>query len=375
MEEHVQEEMQQIPTGTVIDIQSLIVPITEDSPCGEYLIYSTEYDKIRDARSEDNPNLPLGVWEHELKKADWNEVIILCEQYLTEKSKDLLIAGGLCEAATNIHGLAGLHDGLTLILQLSKIFWDTIYPRLDEDDYSSRVAPYIWLNKTLTEHCQLIKITTETHENERSFTYADWIEAKHLQQVSHGDPEQLEQARSRGKATQEDINRAATSVDNNFFVTLTQQLNNSITVIRAIEALLDEKCGKEAPGFITLRNRLEAIATKTTSWIRQDELPPPIIQEELEEEHATDGIIPQQILAPKPHAITDREAAYRILSEAADYLLTIEPHSPAPYLVKRAVSWGNMSLSELFIELMGEGRDLGSTLTLLGITERDQQQF
>lgn len=49
-------------------------------------------------------------------------------------------------------------------------------------------------------------------------------------------------------------------------------------------------------------------------------------------------------------APTSREDAYRQLLLIADYLARTEPHSPVPYLIKRAVEWGNKPLSELLAE-------------------------
>ena len=47
-----------------------------------------------------------------------------------------------------------------------------------------------------------------------------------------------------------------------------------------------------------------------------------------------------------------------------------EPHSPCPYLVKRAVAWGKMPLAELLQELVrGEG-DLQELYGLLGMHVR-----
>lgn len=67
--------------------------------------------------------------------------------------------------------------------------------------------------------------------------------------------------------------------------------------------------------------------------------------------------------------IRNRADAYRRLSEAADYLLKTEPHSPTPYLVKRAVEWGHMSLFEVFQQIVrneGEMEELDRLLRLTG---------
>src|SRR6185503_19324890 len=66
--------------------------------------------------------------------------------------------------------------------------------------------------------------------------------------------------------------------------------------------------------------------------------------------------------------IRSRADAYRRLSEAADYLLRTEPHSPTPYLVKRAVEWGNMSLPELLQQIVRNEGELNEMDRLLRLT-------
>ena len=72
---------------------------------------------------------------------------------------------------------------------------------------------------------------------------------------------------------------------------------------------------------------------------------------------------------PPPPSFSSREQAYASLSAIADYLMRTEPHSPAPWLVKRAVSWGGMTLAELLDELLGQGENLASIKKLLGMTK------
>lgn len=68
--------------------------------------------------------------------------------------------------------------------------------------------------------------------------------------------------------------------------------------------------------------------------------------------------------------IRDREQAYRQLEEAARFLLRTEPHSPAPYLVMRAVSWGHMSLGELLAELLPDESNVRHLHLLLGLDQK-----
>jgi hypothetical protein len=67
--------------------------------------------------------------------------------------------------------------------------------------------------------------------------------------------------------------------------------------------------------------------------------------------------------------IISREDAYRRLAEAADYLFQSEPHSPVPYLVHRAISWGQMPLHQLLPEMTRGRGDLSLFMELLGLHE------
>ena len=65
--------------------------------------------------------------------------------------------------------------------------------------------------------------------------------------------------------------------------------------------------------------------------------------------------------------IRSRAEAYQRLAEAADYLMHTEPHSPVSYLIKRAVTWGSMPLTELLQEIVSDHNDLQAILILLGM--------
>jgi type VI secretion system protein ImpA len=77
--------------------------------------------------------------------------------------------------------------------------------------------------------------------------------------------------------------------------------------------------------------------------------------------------------APAPVAADHARAradAYRKLAEAAHTLMRIEPHSPTPYLVFRAIAWGEMSLAELMRHFISSGYDLKSLYAMLGMEEK-----
>jgi type VI secretion system ImpA family protein len=154
------------------------------------------------------------------------------------------------------------------------------------------------------------------------------------------------------------------------------ELRQVLGALGELGALLESRCGEHAPGFRRFNGHLVAIQRLALRVLeeRHDELPaaapgdeslPAWISAAGEEEDGGYGDADDGISGSGP--IRSRAEAYRRLAEAADYLLRTEPHSPAPYLVKRAVTWGSMSLSELLHELLQTGSDLNTIYSLLGI--------
>jgi len=77
---------------------------------------------------------------------------------------------------------------------------------------------------------------------------------------------------------------------------------------------------------------------------------------------------PQEISPGPLGPIRSRAEAYQRLAEAADFLQRTEPHSPTPYLVRRAIQWGNMDLRELLPHLIRNDHALLEVAQLLNIS-------
>ena len=93
--------------------EDLLNPIDGPNPSGVNLRYEPIYDKIKEARrEEDQP--PPGMTERDRKVADNSLVIKLTKDALTNKTKDLQLVAWLTEALLKQQGFAGLKDGLFL---------------------------------------------------------------------------------------------------------------------------------------------------------------------------------------------------------------------------------------------------------------------
>ena len=161
----------------VFDVASLLKPISRANPTGESLRYEGTYDAVRKARSQDDENLPRGIWETTPKRANWVEVETLCLKALKQQSKDLQIAIWLTEAGFMRHGLGGLADGLSVMSGLMETFWDDLHPHMPEDEPEFRAAPIEWLSDQMAVRLRLLPLNLATGENARPFCLSDWQRA------------------------------------------------------------------------------------------------------------------------------------------------------------------------------------------------------
>ncbi len=146
-------------------------PLPGDNTVGEYLRYETIYDRIQDARIEEDKSIPQGVWERDHKKADWHVAKSTCIQALETMSKDLQIAVWLLESLLHIEGFSGVKDGISILSRLCERFWGNIHPELEEGDMDARLSPFIWMNEKLSIQLKFIQITMPKTEDSHPYNF------------------------------------------------------------------------------------------------------------------------------------------------------------------------------------------------------------
>lgn len=369
------------------EVERLLEPIAGEKPTGLSLRYDAVYQAIAEARREDDPTLPQGDWEHALKRADWPAVERLCVDVLTKRSKDIQVAAWLAEAWLHRHGLRGLVDGLALVNELGARYWDAVHPQIEDGDVDYRVAPYAWINENLSLTTRLtVPLAEDQSADGRKLTLADWEEALRIENLSRKDSEVAAAAEKAKKITRNAFLTSVSLTPAAAFSQLLGELADCTEVIAAIESLLDEKLGENSPGLGRLRGTMESMKKAVREFggepapkkPSRDERKPAAgsaaTARRAETARTQETILmadPSNEGAVAPVAtsgpIRSREEAYRRLSEAADYLLRTEPHSPSPYLVMRAVTWGRMPLTDLLQELVQSESDLVQLYTLLGM--------
>ena len=356
-----------------IDLERLLMPISGARPSGEPLRYSGLYDQIQEARREDDPALPQGVWKTELKKADWPEVERLCLDALETRSKDLQLAAWLLEAWIHLDDAAGAAQGFQLLAGLCESYWDSLHPEIEGDDLESRLAPLWWIDERLSETLRMhVALSRPEGDGSLAYTLADWESACHLENLARTNPAVLQAADGDpGKVTPPKFLASVSLTPAVFYTALLADLHAALEAIGSLAAFLESRCGSQVPGFRRVAAGLGAIQQMAARIVEEKpressepdddeggEVAMPLWAEETEGEA-------EPVYAGGP--IRSRAEAFRRLAEAADFLMRTEPHSPVPYLVKRAVGWGSLSLAELLQELLRDGSELKTIYNLLGM--------
>ncbi|HKR00314.1 MAG TPA: type VI secretion system protein TssA [Pyrinomonadaceae bacterium] len=355
-----------------IDLEKLSSPISEERPAGEYLRYEGTYDRIREARREDDPTLSQGIYKTELKRADWRAVANICMEALETRTKDLQIGAWLMEAWLRLYGFAGCRDGLQLLRELMERFWEHVHPQLNEGDPEDRIHSFVWINEKLSMQLKLIPLTAPQAGDLVACSFADWEIACRLEQLGQRDPKELQAAEASGQVTLVRFQTSAGLTDTHFFMELSEELSGALTACLAVDELLEEKFGRNSPGLERFKETLGAIQHLVADILHaRPEAPYLSSAPEQEMVPVDEGHEPgREIWSANP--IRSRAEAYWRLTEAAEYLLRTEPHSPTPYLVKRAVEWGSMSLFEVFQQIIRNEGEMQEINRLLRLTNQEE---
>lgn len=362
-------------------LDAILAPFPGVSPAGRSMRYDSLYMAIRQSRQQDDATLPMGDWERPLKKADWKAVAAQCLELLSRHSKDLQVAAWLCEAWIHLHQIDGLIAGTEVLAGLVGRFWDSLHPQIEGDDDDARAAPFIWINdnlsRTLLLHLEILRVPDCVPS---VVTLAQWGQTL-VQDVQTDVDAAADSSLNERMLTRSDITASANGANLTRLIGLHRQLDTAIEKWGHLATLLDEKMKINSPSVAKVGDVLRRISRVTSDLIdgRGREASAgagaaavPAGVSAMVVEHGASMKTGASILDTF-HAnggtFTSREEAYRHLELVAKYLQATEPHSPTPYLIKRAVAWGRMSLAELLKEAMQEDGDIGRFYSFLGIKD------
>lgn len=361
-----------------LSIDALLAPIDGGSHggAGEDLTFSVLFDEIKEDRRADPAYLPQGEWQTELKQSDWGKVIQLTSDALIEQSKDLQLAGWLCEGLAHREGFEGIGFGLTFVARLLDDYWTTLYPELDEADLDERAARLEWLVNALIDVTRSLPLVAGDEHG-----LADYDESRQVENQARNDPDAMDRALREGKINDEIFQRSVVLTSTEFLLERHAAIVASLDALAQLDEVADRRFGREAPSFAALEKVLGQCRDLTERWLRErgadvvapmePVMPEPVAGTPERVEPRFDmpaAAQPEGELRTKPNS---RDEAFEMLTGVARYFKEREPHSPVPYLIERAIKWGRMPLEDWLKDVIKDHGVIDSIRDTLGTQPRD----
>ncbi|PIZ33563.1 MAG: type VI secretion system protein TssA [Alphaproteobacteria bacterium CG_4_10_14_0_8_um_filter_37_21] len=362
---------------TIID-ENLLAPLSENSGVGQYLRYDPLYDEIRQARKEEDETLSQGIWQHDLKKADFVTVEALCAEALEFRTKDIQIVSWLTDSWISLDSVEGFARGLALCKEMVSTYWSNIYPQEDEDGYEARVRLFEWMNEQFANRLMTVPLTYKSMTQEHAIlTLADWLAALNTETIAKRAADYqkaLDAVSAKGAITLSVFRKNLNTSDAKFLQKLFACTTKAQEELQELIVVIGKKLGKQATGFSRVKTCLDDILRIVKSTLEQRELPLFFDDVASDEEvllttapPQTDYIQTQEALAPQKttpaedslskleadgvRSISERKDAYQALREIGQFLQTLDPHSPAPSLLEIIVDWESKSLPDILESL------------------------
>jgi type VI secretion system protein ImpA len=347
-----------VSSAPVLDLDTLLQPIPGDNPAGEPLpdTLRMELDTIR--REPIPGDDTTSHW-----KADWPTVLRVTTDTLTGTGKDIAAATRLVEAATKLHGVAGLRDGLRLLQRMVTECWDRMHPvPADGDTTDIRESPIIWLN-----------------DIGRGARFPQTVASIPLLRVQTGSFSALD---SRNKELKAAFDEAVASAKAPVLESLRTTHADLLAAKQALADLATALSARRVdpdntPDYASL-DTSGNIGTAIERCVETVEdvakrrnfplVPPTPGAASAPGEHAATAGGPD---APAATAGT-RDGLYRQIEQIAGVLRRIEPHSPIPYILERCVRMGAMPFPELMRAIVRENATLDELDRLLGIEKKSE---
>lgn len=335
----------------LLDFQSLLAPIPGDSPAGAPVAFDIR-EKLEENRKEDNPEdfaADDPMRPEKFKKADWKAIIRQATDLLTSKSKDLLVAARLTEALVKENGYAGLRDGFHLMRQMVGDCWDRLQPEIEDGDVEVRATAFNWLDDPdrgarFPTSLRLVPIVVG---GSGAYSYSDWRRSQD----------------GTGSVSRDDFEKAVSESSVEHCQQVADDLQQAREELKGLLETLNGKMQQAAPGLTSVRQAVEECNTLAKQILGLKGVGSGA-------EEAAPGSPAPAGGAARP--ASGRAEIYRQLGQLAGALQQIEPHSPIPYLLKRAVELGNLSFPELIKELVRDANVLTDVQRFVGIKEKTE---
>ncbi|MBV9876257.1 MAG: type VI secretion system protein TssA [Verrucomicrobia bacterium] len=325
----------------MIVAEELLKPVSEEAPCGEDLSYDPGFQAM-ETKARGTPETQFS----EAKPPDWKEVRSLGLE-LFVRSKDLRVAVILAVAELELSGLPGFREVLALVTGLLERYWDNFHPQLDpgeNNDPLERMNIVASLATPIGSYGDHLRVL----ERLRSAPLCDSIQMGrfslshilHAETGGGGGGDSATPSLSQIEAAFRDSNQDE-------LVQNYRNLNESFAFVEAIDEYLTRTVGaSKAPDLTLLSDELKSMRERIAPY-----LPTGLVTgEALSAGSETSG---SAVTAPVSIQgdLQSREDVVRLLNKILEYYVRVEPSSPVPLILKRAVRLARMDFVQIIKDM------------------------
>lgn len=339
---------------TILDIDSLLIEIPGDAPCGPDLEYDRLLVALKEA-AEGRPERQMGESIIPGKDPDWPVVKRQAIELYT-RTKDIRVTIYLIRALLALDHLSGFGIGISLMRQLLERYWDAVHPQLDsedDDDPTMRLSNL----KELTDLSLLNAIRVSP------LAKAVGVGSCSMRDLAIASGDVIVSADSTvDPPTLAAINAVFASCKQDELRTTIESVKRTIEDVVAIERFVNQKVG--AAHTFSLEEL--SYVLKQADRILQEYAPTPVEQSgtalQSNDPHEVPNLEGGQSMKNNPYGgstmlgeIRSREDVILALDKVCEYYRRYEPSSPVPLLIQRSRRLVSMNFLDIIRDLAPAG--------------------
>ncbi|NUW69223.1 ImpA family type VI secretion system protein [Vibrio coralliilyticus] len=384
-------------------LKELLTPISGDNPSGRYLkLERDEYRKLRNLYNisqssfrelvetlEASQDLSLV----EKNNKNWHALCNSLLEVMVNQTKDLeLLCWYTVGQVFTSSPYQNLSTASTALVGFVELFWSTLNPCIPEEKIKS--SNNIEMQKELVRFRlkPLYQLTGESQDS--TALYAPLQMMKLVGDITYGDFVRAEKSGSLNELKDIVLSFNSVSVDETL-----KSLSKIYQDFGAAENVISAECQKvgiSAVNFKFIKANIENLINAIRYLVggvhilwplddnynlitEENKLSTDTIKENSQTTNPLENVqqknvvvAVEQHLTAANRIINDREQAFSELRKISAFFQRNEPHSPIPFLLGRAIRWGNMSLPELFDEMIGSDSNAMSQVRLLSGIDQEK---
>ena len=331
-------------------LQSLLLPISDEAPCGPDLEYDADFMALERAATV-KAERAIGDEVKAAEEPDWDRVKSLAESLLG-RSKDLRVATHLSTAWLRTGGLAGLAGGLALVRGMLENYWDGVHPMLDaedDDDPTARVNAVVPLGDPIGVLGYLRTAAFVQSPRIGRFSLRDL-------RIASGTLKIGDNPNGEGLPSMTDIEASCMDCPEAELSASLDAASRILEHAKAIDALFNERIGTAGPDLKLLLSDGYELKKFVESQVARRRPQDDGAGSEGAADGADSGVTTAVAgVAAATGRIQSPEDVRRRLDDLCEYYARHEPSSPIPLLLRRAHRLVGMNFADLMQDLAPGG--------------------